>query len=67
MTPLRTVGVQMNEVYEELKRAGFDKNEALYLVAQMLIETMQYGGVEIIEDDNDESDDNDYDEDDLTT
>lgn len=67
MTPLRTVGVQMNEVYEELKRAGFDKNEALYLVAQMLVETMQYGVVETIEDDNDESDDNDYDEDDLTT
>jgi hypothetical protein len=68
ITPLRTLGVQMNEVYEELKRSGFDKSEALYMVAQVLIDTVRYGGIEIIEDDNDESDnDDDYEDDGLTT
>lgn len=34
--PLRAVTLQLHELYEELKRAGFKRKEALYLVGMMM-------------------------------
>lgn len=36
ISPLRAVALELHEMYEELKRAGFSRKEALNLVGQML-------------------------------
>lgn len=37
MSPLREGAVQMHELYEELKRAGFSRREALDLIARSIV------------------------------
>jgi len=34
---LRIVAVQLHVVYKELREAGFDKSESLYLISQLLV------------------------------
>ncbi len=36
MSPLRGAAVQIHEMYEEFKRAGFSRKEALELTAKMM-------------------------------
>jgi hypothetical protein len=35
-SPLRGAAIQMNELFNELRRAGFSRKEALYLVSQLI-------------------------------
>lgn len=35
MSPLAVAAMQMHEMYTELRRAGFNRNEALYLTVKM--------------------------------
>jgi len=39
-SPLRSVAVQMHEVFSEFRRAGFSRKEALELVAKILTGTV---------------------------
>lgn len=39
-SPLRSMAVQMHEVFAEFKRAGFSRKEALELVAKMMTSTI---------------------------
>lgn len=39
-SPLRSMAVQMHEIYAEFKRAGFSRKEALELVAKMMTSTV---------------------------
>ena len=36
---LRIVAVQLHVIYKELREAGFDKSESLYLISQLLVAT----------------------------
>lgn len=36
MSPLREAAVQIHEIYEEFKRAGFSRKEALQLTQNMI-------------------------------
>lgn len=51
-SPLRSVAVQMHEVFSEFRRAGFSRKEALELVAKILTGTVG----SIIEENNREED-----------
>jgi hypothetical protein len=37
VSPMQMAAAALHETYEELKRAGFTRREALYLVSQILI------------------------------
>lgn len=39
-SPLRSMAVQMHEIFYEFKRAGFSRKEALELVAKMMTSTV---------------------------
>lgn len=41
MSPLREAAVQIHEVYEEFKRAGFSRKEAMQLTQNMLATMFQ--------------------------
>lgn len=66
MTPLDGMAVQLNEVYESLKRAGFNPLEAIQMVTGLLSGMMQYSslGVPYEFDDDDEEDNDEEDNDD---
>jgi hypothetical protein len=36
MSPLREAAVQIHEIYEEFKKAGFSRKEAMELTSQMM-------------------------------
>lgn len=42
--PLFIVAVQTHELYEQLKKAGFSRKEALYIVAQIMAHGMTTAG-----------------------
>ena len=39
-SPLRGAAIQMNELFNELRRAGFSRKEALHLVSQLITSTI---------------------------
>jgi len=53
-SPLRSVAVQMHEIFSEFRRAGFSRKEALELVAKILTGTV---GSMIEENNNKEEED----------
>jgi len=53
-SPLRSVAVQMHEIFSEFRRAGFSRKEALELVAKILNGTV---GSMIEENNNKEEED----------
>lgn len=68
MTPLDAMTIQLNEVYESLKRAGFNPLEAIQMVTGLLSGMLQYspmGALDEFDDkddyNNDEEDNNDWD------
>lgn len=67
MSPLDSMTVQLNEVYESLKRAGFTPPEAITMVTGLLSGMLQYSplapGLDEF-DDNDNNDEEDEDDDD---
>jgi uncharacterized protein (UPF0297 family) len=63
ITPLDAVAVQLNEVYESLKRAGFNPLEAIQMVTGLLSGMMQYSPMGV-PDEFDDKDDYNNDEDD---
>ena len=42
-SPLKLAALTLHETYEELKRAGFTRKEALYLVSNLMIAGMTTG------------------------
>lgn len=42
MSPLREAAVQIHEIYEEFKRAGFSRKEAMQLTQNMM--STMFGG-----------------------
>ena len=62
MTPLDAMTIQLNEVYESLKRAGFNPLEAIQMVTGLLSGMMQYSPMGAL-DEFDDKDDYNNDED----
>jgi hypothetical protein len=42
-SPLHGATVQLHEIYMELRRSGFTRKEALYLVSQLLVNSLVSG------------------------
>ncbi len=61
MSVLDAMTIQLNEVYESLKRAGFSPSEAISMVTGLLSTMIQYSPIGPVMDDYNESTDyNDY-------
>lgn len=44
MTPMREAAIQLHEMYQELKAAGFTRGEAMELVAKVVANGIIEGG-----------------------
>lgn len=67
VTYLREVAIESQELYTELRYAGFTERQALNLVGQMVIDALESRDedeydIEFVESDDDELEDDDYDD-----
>ncbi len=55
-SPLAAVAIQLNETFEELKKAGFTQREALHIVSHLLTSLLSYDNSSYEQEDEDEND-----------
>jgi hypothetical protein len=58
-TPLRSVSLEIHEIYEELKDAGFPERVLVQIIAHMVSDTVLYRDDLLMADEEDDEDEDD--------